>query len=302
MKAVTNIWVILITLIVSTFSNQASEIDSTNINTTIDIGDLSLHIECYGKGQSTAIVHSGFNGYGSSGGWHKVVSLVKDKMRICLYDRANLGKSDNQEKAYNFEEAVIQLHTLLAKAEISPPFIMVGHSYGSYPVRLYNHFYPTEVAGILLVDPSQYGQWHNKIAKWRIKSESYSDKHLNHLKEELAYWENPFHNPEKLDIKQNEALITNSSNFGDKPYVLLWAKGSDKMSDAPSNYWQGAEPVWFRMKAMFDQAIADMGQLSTNTKVVYANTNKHNVYYHDPETVVEQLLYLAKASQQKVNQ
>lgn len=285
------LWAAIFAITFLSFITKANQ--DPSLKGAFDVGDTNLYIECYGKGSPTVVVHSGFNGYGSSGGWRKVVAKVQNKVRICLYDRANLGKSDKSTTAYHFGDVAKQLNALLAKAEVKPPFIMVGHSYGSYPVRLYHHLYPEQVHAIMLVDPSQYGQWQNKIDKWQPATETYAEKFQQHFNEELMYWQDPFKNPENLDLKANEKLIAESNDFDDKPYVLIWAQGSNKMSDAPSKYWQGAEPVWFRMKAMFDKAIANMEQLSTHTKVVYANTDKHNVYYHDAETLSEQLLTLA---------
>ena len=41
---------------------------------------------------------------------------------------------------------------LLIKAGISPPYILVGNSFGSYNVRLYAHQFPEKVVGIILTD------------------------------------------------------------------------------------------------------------------------------------------------------
>jgi pimeloyl-ACP methyl ester carboxylesterase len=44
------------------------------------------------------------------------------------------------------------LHTLLAKANEPGPYVLVGHSLGGYTVLVYAHDYPSEVAGMVLVD------------------------------------------------------------------------------------------------------------------------------------------------------
>jgi len=49
-------------------------------------------------------------------------------------------------------QIVWELHTLLDKAGIKPPFVLVGHSYGGWLVRLYASTYPAEVAGMVLVE------------------------------------------------------------------------------------------------------------------------------------------------------
>jgi len=47
---------------------------------------------------------------------------------------------------------VYELHTLLEKSGERPPFVLVGHSYGGWPVRLYQMTYPAEVAGMVLIE------------------------------------------------------------------------------------------------------------------------------------------------------
>jgi pimeloyl-ACP methyl ester carboxylesterase len=64
------------------------------------------------------------------------------------------------------QQIVYELHTGLAKAEIKPPFVLVGHSLGGLLVRKYAREYPKEVAGLVLVDSShedQAAQNHTKL-------------------------------------------------------------------------------------------------------------------------------------------
>jgi pimeloyl-ACP methyl ester carboxylesterase len=49
-------------------------------------------------------------------------------------------------------QIVWELHTLLDKAGVKPPFVLVGHSYGGWLVRLYAATYPADVVGMLLVE------------------------------------------------------------------------------------------------------------------------------------------------------
>ena len=45
-----------------------------------------------------------------------------------------------------------ELHQLLHRAGVPPPYVLVGHSLGGLNARVYNGMYPDDVAGAVLVD------------------------------------------------------------------------------------------------------------------------------------------------------
>lgn len=257
-----------------------------------DVGGVMLHLECYGTKAPTVIVHSGFGNYGSQGHWNAVIESISQTNRICVYDRAHMGESDKLTRANNVNDISRRLKNLLLEANINPPYIMVGHSYGSYPVKAYNHLYPDDVLSILLIDPSQYGMWANRINRWQPNKEEYKEEWaVARLKEDFLYWENPERNRGFHDLKMNEAIIKDTNDFDDKPFVLLWAK--DGIWDPNnSSFKQRLPKVWQRTKNNYLKAIDRMHSLSTNIKIAFSKTDKHNIHVVEPETVVEQLNYL----------
>jgi pimeloyl-ACP methyl ester carboxylesterase len=61
----------------------------------------------------------------------------------------------------NAEQFAKELHTLLHKANIPGPYVMAGHSLGGLPVRVFTDMYPSEVAGVVLIEsmvPEQFKQ------------------------------------------------------------------------------------------------------------------------------------------------
>jgi pimeloyl-ACP methyl ester carboxylesterase len=50
---------------------------------------------------------------------------------------------------------------VLRNAQVKGPYVLVGHSFGTFTVRLYASTYPDEVAGIVLLDPIQLSDWLN---------------------------------------------------------------------------------------------------------------------------------------------
>jgi len=48
---------------------------------------------------------------------------------------------------------------LLQAADVSPPYVLAGHSFGGLLVRAYAVKYPDQVAGLVLIDPLGAGEW-----------------------------------------------------------------------------------------------------------------------------------------------
>ena len=121
-----------------------------------DTGDDQLHMHCMGEGSPTIVLEAGLGE--SSLSWHLVQAEAAQTTRVCAYDRAGLGWSEGVKEPLSSAEIAQDLHTLLATAQIEPPYVLVGHSAGGVHVRSFAHQYPDEVVGMILVDSSHEQQ------------------------------------------------------------------------------------------------------------------------------------------------
>jgi len=273
------------------FNANGEEPAKANIATLVNVGKINLYIECFGKGSPSIIINGGFGGSVSNGGWEAVIKSLYKKNQICIYDRANLGKSDKSIGHYDVGTIVEHQNELLNKVGIEPPYLMVGHSYGAYPIKLFNHLYSEKVAAVLLVDPSLYGQFKSHINKWDPENDSYDAETQKQMEEELSVWEGTPTNNEKINMRTSSKLIENSDSFGEKPYVLLWARDAIWIpkKNVPDG-WNSA--VWNRIKNSYSLDLAGMQDLSSNTKIIFAKTPEHYIHQHEPEIVVKEINYL----------
>ena len=60
---------------------------------------------------------------------------------------------------------------LLGTANLSAPYVLVGHSFGGLYVRMFTALYPAEVAGMVLVDASHPDQWAYAPAEFRATAQ-----------------------------------------------------------------------------------------------------------------------------------
>jgi pimeloyl-ACP methyl ester carboxylesterase len=118
----------------------------------VDLGGRRLHFHCTGSGSPAVIVENGYGG--CSIDFALVQPEVAKFTQICTYDRAGYAWSDAGPAHGTVEQTMDDLHLLLRKAGIRPPYVFVGASIGGIFVRAFQRRYPEEVVGLVLDDPT----------------------------------------------------------------------------------------------------------------------------------------------------
>jgi pimeloyl-ACP methyl ester carboxylesterase len=121
-----------------------------------DVGGYRLHLDCSGSGGPTVVLNSGLGAM--SANWARIVPAVAGTTRVCAYDRAGQGWSDDAPHLQDGLAVASDLHTLLDRAGESGPYVLVGHSIGGDYAMTYAARYPEQVAGMVLLDATNpYG-------------------------------------------------------------------------------------------------------------------------------------------------
>jgi pimeloyl-ACP methyl ester carboxylesterase len=124
----------------------------------LDIGGRRLHVRESGHGSPVVVLESGIAA--TSLNWQAIQEEIARFTRVVSYDRAGLGWSDAANTPHTTSRWVDDLRILLQTAQLPPPYILVGHSFGALIVRAYAGRYREEVTGLVLVDPLRPEEWY----------------------------------------------------------------------------------------------------------------------------------------------
>jgi pimeloyl-ACP methyl ester carboxylesterase len=117
----------------------------------------TMHLYCTGRGTPTILLEAGATGFAQTWAW--VQPAVAQITRVCSYDRAGMGWSEDGGGAGHDGVAIARtLHALLHAADEPGPYVLGGHSFGAVFMEIFAALYPKEVAGMALVDPSHPDQ------------------------------------------------------------------------------------------------------------------------------------------------
>lgn len=125
------------------------------IDGLFDVGDHRLYLSCSGTGSPTVVYMHGAiwddrivphtNAF-------DIRERLQDHVRVCLYDRRNVGLSDTVDAVQEPKDALRDMERLLAAAGVEPPYVLVGASFGGLLAYLYANEHPDQVEGMVLLD------------------------------------------------------------------------------------------------------------------------------------------------------
>jgi pimeloyl-ACP methyl ester carboxylesterase len=116
-----------------------------------------LYLSCTGRGGPTVVL---LNGLGErTPSWASVERTLSASTRVCVFDRAGQGFSGAGPGAQDGHQLALDLHELLRTAGIDGPYVLAGHSVGGAYALVYAAMYPSQVAGLALIDSSSPNQF-----------------------------------------------------------------------------------------------------------------------------------------------
>jgi pimeloyl-ACP methyl ester carboxylesterase len=284
------------------------------IGQSIDIGGRSLNIYCSGAGDPSVVFESGADIPGYS--WAHIQAEIAKVTRSCWYDRAGEGWSDPGPFPRTSEAIAKDLHALLGRADIRPPYVLVGHSIGGLHIRVYNGLYPGEVAGVVLVDAAHEDEpkrappfmrghtlprlmWRplhivvqaaNRFGLLRLalRSVSLSDDPSRRTPDQIVAALRRL--PKAVATSAGDATVPESyaqahaaGGLGDRPLIVLTRAKPPSRPQVTDEERQAAayEQVWMH------ELQPQLARLSTRGRQILVSSSGHRIPDEAPDAVVE---------------
>jgi len=122
----------------------------------VDVGGHQLHIYCTGRGAPIVVLEAPASGLSAS--WAPVQAALDPLTRVCSYDRAGLGWSEQGDEPFDPARVPLELQALLAGAGEKPPFVIAGAGIGAAFARTFAARFPQTVDAVALLDAPDAGR------------------------------------------------------------------------------------------------------------------------------------------------
>ncbi|MBJ6119909.1 alpha/beta hydrolase [Pontibacter sp. BT310] len=253
----------------------------------VNVGGHSLEMIQAGSGDYTVIFESGFGTDYKV--WGNVASEVMNTSQVMLYSRAGTGKSEPNPNPQTLEQAVHSLTTLIEKANLKAPFILVGHSYGAFVIRGYAALNPEKVKGLVFVDPA-----HEKMMQELKKADP--AKAMKDVELQNSFMPAKFKQENELINGIFERAVL--PDFGVLPQVPAVVLTSVQERANPELFLHEPQGVaiWRKLHSEF------FSQFTSGAHIVTANSG-HNIHREEPQLVVSAINQVIQAAtKQKVRE
>jgi pimeloyl-ACP methyl ester carboxylesterase len=228
-----------------------------------DVGGYELSYECRGEGAPTVILEAGLGAAGTDE-FLGFIDQVAAITRVCTYDRAGTGTSDNRPEGFHVTAGLMaeEVHRLLDVLEMQEPVVLVGHSYGGMPIRAFEGVYPGDVAGMVLIDVSSEPE---VPVYERLDAGPWIDR------------------TDRIDIHATVRELHAAGDLGDIPLVVVTA-------GIIEDEWLATVPD------LAARAQARLAGLSSNAYEVVAPESGHFVHRDAPDVVLAAIVAVVAAA------
>ncbi len=232
-----------------------------------DVGGYRLYLRCTGRGSPTVIMDASLGADSTT--WAPIEATLARYTRVCVYDRAGLGRSDPGPVPRTSQTMVDDLLTLLRVAGVPGPYVLVGHSLGGLNMQLLaRQAGAGTVVGVVLVDATP-AEFPTVVAEAGFPVPS------------------PEENPEGVDLVRSGAEVLAAPPFPPVPLVVLT---------------HGAAILPPPLEAAWQQLQAAQAAFSPRGRLVVARGSGHFIHEDDPRLVIRTIVQVVNEARRTSRQ
>ncbi|HSL25316.1 MAG TPA: alpha/beta hydrolase [Acidimicrobiia bacterium] len=292
----------------------------TRVTDLIEVEGRNEHLEIWGASGPAVVFEPAIGDVGLT--WGLVMPGVAEFAQAVTHDRPGLGASEPSPLRRTAFVMADELRLLLERAAIDPPYVMVGHSFGSLVSRAFAYRYREDVAGLVMVDSAHEdqmdrfpdeidpaGMLHSQITHLRALAEqARTGAEIPPLMvppaafpAEIAAAYREATRPTAVRLETHAAELAGldesheqlrglrEGGLGDLPLVAIRhgiPQPLTGMSDAVNSRY---EKVWQELQE-------DLAAHSKSGKVMVAERAGHNIHHDRPDLVIETVRTVVKVS------
>jgi hypothetical protein len=232
-----------------------------------------LYLSCKGSGKPTVVLDPGLGG--DSATWAFMTPLMGGlKARVCVYDRYQLGRSAGAGgeviKTRTIDQSASDLHALLRKAKLKPPYVFVAASIAGLIDRELARRFPGDVAGLVMLDTAP--------DDWDLftGTRTFDFGH------------------ESLNVRAASAALRAHDSLDAKPVIVVEAGFDGDISStwAPKQSTSDFVSYW-------NAAQRSLSRISSNSIFVFATKCSHELPQSAPSLAVEAVRLVENAARSR---
>lgn len=268
---------------------------STTSDALVSVGTHRLEMHAEGNGSPVIVLETGL------GETLERLRPLQERLaattRVVAYNRAGYGRSEPGPMPRDAGREADELAALLAAAEVSGPYVLVGHSLGALVLQDFAARHREAVAGMILLDPPPRGFIEGKqfpelatlaekmTAEWQAKAEAGAASADAGERERAIFFRTiASEHREMFGASARQAAAIH--DFGDLPLVVI-------ASGRPNPFFGDAAESFQRF---WVEQSRELSERSTRGKLLVAEGASHILYLDAPDLVVESILDVVRAA------
>lgn len=248
----------------------------------VSIGTHRLEVDVRGTGALPVVFEGGLGNALDT--WDHVLPTVAAFAPVVAYSRSGLGHSEMGPQPHTAAIAVAELHRLLDALGTQRPFVLVAASYGGLLARLYTSTYPSDVAGLVLVE----GVHEQQVKRFGALDSTYPAAFVKSFDEALHATPAPTAG-EAAEIRetvriQQQGAVEGMRPLPDIPIAALTSMQSDPKAAFVNGTPRGHD-AW---RAMHEEWV----ERSTNALHVTTTRSGHHIQDDEPSLVTDAIAFV----------